>query len=290
MHEYLRAVGVSKVQHKRDLQRLLDMVMGIPDSEFASDCGGTVYAEKCRDFVSNAGITVRGEVDEHGMFSYEYYFPHYTGHQISLTDDVSVEKISEREEYDGMCDVVNLGVSLIFHMNHLMDYADMNPKSRQISSVSVRLSALSISGKVILPVVRNDSERLKRLRENESRNGMIAAARQGDQDALENLTLEDIDMYTSISKRIKSEDVLTIVESYFMPYGIACDQYSVMGDILSVEEVYNQLTGEKLYQIQIECNDVLIDLCMNAEDLLGEPAVGRRFRGNIWLQGHLDYV
>ena len=56
----------------------------------------------------------------------EYYFPHYTGHQISLTDDVSVEKISEREEYDGMCDVVNLGVSLIFHMNHLMDYADMN--------------------------------------------------------------------------------------------------------------------------------------------------------------------
>ena len=290
MHDYLRAVGFSKVQHKRDLQRLLDMVMGSPDSEFTSDCGGTVYAEKCRDFVSNAGITVRGEVDEHGMFSYEYYFPHYTGHQISLTDDVSVEKISEREEYDGMCDVVNLGVSLIFHMNHLMDYADMNPKSRQISSVSVRLSALSISGKVILPVVRNDSERLKRLRENESRNGMIAAARQGDQDALENLTLEDIDMYTSISKRIKSEDVLTIVESYFMPYGIACDQYSVMGDILSVEEVYNQLTGEKLYQIQIECNDVLIDLCMNAEDLLGEPAVGRRFRGNIWLQGHLDYV
>jgi len=95
MHDYLRAVGFSKVQHKRDLQRLLDMVMGSPDSEFASDCGGTVYAEKCRDFVSNAGITVRGEVDEHGMFSYEYYFPHYTGHQISLTDDVSVEKVHD---------------------------------------------------------------------------------------------------------------------------------------------------------------------------------------------------
>ena len=27
MHDYLRAVGFSKVQHKRDLQRLLDMVM-----------------------------------------------------------------------------------------------------------------------------------------------------------------------------------------------------------------------------------------------------------------------
>ena len=27
MHDYLRAVGFSKVQHKRDLPRLLDMVM-----------------------------------------------------------------------------------------------------------------------------------------------------------------------------------------------------------------------------------------------------------------------
>ena len=46
MHDYLRAVGFSKVQHKRDLQRLLDMVMGSPDSEFASSCGGGLpYAE-----------------------------------------------------------------------------------------------------------------------------------------------------------------------------------------------------------------------------------------------------
>ena len=29
------------------------------------------------------------------MFCYEYYFPHYTGHQISLTDDVSVEKVHD---------------------------------------------------------------------------------------------------------------------------------------------------------------------------------------------------
>ena len=59
MHDYLRAVGFSKVQHKRDLQRLLDMVMGSPDSEFASDCGGTVYAEKCRDFVQASRCVVK---------------------------------------------------------------------------------------------------------------------------------------------------------------------------------------------------------------------------------------
>ncbi len=289
MHDYLRAVGFSKIQHKRELQRLLDMVMGCPDSEFVTEHGeGLPYGEKSRDFIANAGITVRGEVDERGLFAYEYYFPHYTGRHVSLTDDVGLEKLSEREEYDGICDVVNLGVSLIFHLNHLVDYAFYREKDRKLPHVSIRLSALSISGTVLLPVARTESQRIQRRRENDARNGMIAAARQGDQEAIENLTIEDIDLYTSITKRVKTEDVLTIVESYFMPYGIACDQYSVMGDILEVEEVYNQLTGEKLYQMLIICNEMLIDLCMNAEDLLGEPAEGRRFRGNIWLQGHIE--
>lgn len=289
MHDYLRAVGFSKIQHKRELQRLLDMVMGCPDREFVTKHGtGLPYGEKSKDFIADAGITVRGEIDDRGLFIYEYYFPHYTGHHVSMTENVGLEKLAEREEYDGVCDVVTLGVSLIFHMNHLVDYADRREGDRKLMHASVRLSALSISGTVLLPVARTESQRMQRRRENDARNGMIAAARQGDQEALENLTIEDIDLYTSISKRVKTEDVLTIVESYFMPYGIACDQYSVMGDILEVEEVYNQLTGEKLYQMLIICNEVIIDLCMNAEDLLGEPAEGRRFRGNIWLQGHVE--
>lgn len=291
MHDYLRAVGFSKIQNKRELQRLLDMVMGCPDREFAVDNDAVFpYGEKSRDFIENAGITVRGDIDERGMFMYEYYFPHYTGGHVSMTEDISIEKLAEREEYDGVCDVVNLGVSLIFHMNHLVDYADRRGVEKKILNASVKLSALSISGMVILPVARSESQRMQHRKENEVRNGMIAAARQGDQEALENLTIEDIDLYTVISKRVKTEDVLTIVDSYFMPYGIACDQYSVMGDILEVRETYNQLTGEKLYQMLVMCNEMLIDLCMNAEDLLGEPAEGRRFKGNIWLQGHVDLM
>jgi hypothetical protein len=291
MHDYLRAVGFSQIRHKRELQRLLDMVMGCPDRDFASDNGsGLRYAEKSKDFTSQAGITVRGELDNRGMFAYEYYFPHYTGRQVSLTEDVSLEKLAEREEYDGVCDNVNLGVSLIFHMNHLVDDQGQFEKIRKIRHASVRLSALSVSGTVLLPVAKTESQRLQRRKENDVRNGMIAAARQGDQEALENLTMEDIDLYTSISKRVKKEDVLTIVESYFMPYGIACDQYSVMGEIMDVQETYNQLTGEKLYQMLLVCNEMLIDMCINSEDLLGEPAAGRRFRGNIWLQGQLDVL
>ena len=126
--------------------------------------------------------------------------------------------------------------------------------------------------------------------ENMNRDRMIAAARDGDQDAIESLTLEDIDMYAAISRRSKKEDVLTIVESYFMPYGIACDQYSIMGNILNVQLVQNSLTEEFIYILTLECNELTFDICINKLDLLGEPLPGRRFRGTVWIQGMVDFM
>ena len=55
-----------------------------------------------------------------------------------------------------------------------------------------------------------------------------------DQSAIETLTLDDIDMYSQVSKRLANEDIFSIVDTYFMPYGIECDLYSIMGEILAV--------------------------------------------------------
>ena len=49
-----------------------------------------------------------------------------------------------------------------------------------------------------------------------NRNQLIAAARQGDESAIESLTLEDMDTYTSISKKILTEDVFSLVDTYFI--------------------------------------------------------------------------
>ena len=48
---------------------------------------------------------------------------------------------------------------------------------------------------------------------------------------------------------------------------------------------YYSITGEKMYAMEIECNDLHFRVTINEKDLLGEPAVGRRFKGNIWMQG-----
>ena len=122
-----------------------------------------------------------------------------------------------------------------------------------------------------------------------NRNQLIAAARQGDEEAIESLTLEDMDTYTSISRKILKEDVFSLVDTYFMPYGVECDQYSILGEILEYTKTANKLTGEEIYLMKLNCNDLQFDVCINAVDLYGEPQAGRRFKGIIWMQGYINY-
>ena len=74
-----------------------------------------------------------------------------------------------------------------------------------------------------------------------------------------------------------------------MPYGIESDQYSILGEILDYQVIENRLTQEKLYVLNINCNDLVFDVCINSKDLMGEPAIGRRFKGIIWMQGTIHY-
>ena len=39
----------------------------------------------------------------------------------------------------------------------------------------------------------------------------------------------------------------------------------------------------------VAVNDLNFQVCINKKDLMGEPAVGRRFKGSIWLQGYINY-
>ena len=74
-----------------------------------------------------------------------------------------------------------------------------------------------------------------------------------------------------------------------MPSGIECDQYSVIGNILSVDRRINRITGEEIFLLGLECNDLLFTAAINAADLLGEPVPGRRFKGQVWRQGNVCF-
>lgn len=291
MHKYLRAVGFSSLKGRKMLQRLLaDTVVNADRQDVVIDQDDVFLGEFCKDFAQNMGVAVCGEFDENHKFIYEYYYPYLNGEGITSYEDVSVERHADKESYAGVCDDIKVGISLIFYLKNRIPYiraqaADMLP----VRGTTLTLSALSVAGTILYPI-QKDQEQIERVkRDSATRSTLMAAARKGDEDAIETLTLEDMDMYTTISKRIQKEDVFTLVDTYFMPYGVECDQYSVLGEIQNIRMTTNVMTGEKIYILTICSNELTFDVSINIIDLFGEPQVGRRFKGVIWLQGKVNF-
>ena len=141
----------------------------------------------------------------------------------------------------------------------------------------------------MMPIAKTEEEKEVAKKKTNYRNKLINNARRGDETAIESLTLDDMDLYTTLSKKIRKQDVYSLVDTYFMPYGVECDQYSVLGEIVEARKVENFLTKETVHIMKVNCNDLEFDVCINEKDLLGEPAVGRRFKGNIWMQGYINF-
>ena len=290
MHDYLRAVGFGKLANRKSLQQLLSLVMADPTTEYyAGDKDSPLYWEKSKDFLPGAGITVRGDSDENGMLAYEYFFPHYHGSHVSYTGPIDLEKEFEREEYNGVCEPEDIGIMMVFHMNRLKDYAARVRDFGYLEEASIRLSALSIRGSILLPLARKQTAGKGKEAQAAAMGQRKEESHQGSPEALAEMAMQELFLFNMISNRLMDgEDVLSIVETSFMPFGTASNQYMVLGDILDCKEQYNQLSGEKVWQLTVLCNGKLVDICINAEDLEGAPKLGRRFRGTIWLQGQLS--
>lgn len=291
MHEYLRAVGFSNVKNKEELRNLLTIVEESYQSEKTSgNVNGIDFSERKKEFAPHMGIILRGEYDSQGNYRKSYYVPYFRGNQERYYDTISVERHSEKESYAGVFDDLSLGIPIIFYVTNVTDY--LNERRLNLLSsctVTLKLSGLSTKGKILLPVFTEDVTEEENKKALVHRSQLIQAAREGDEEAIENLTLEDMDMYSMISKRIYEEDLYSIVATYFMPHGVECDHYNVMGEILKCDLVENSLTKEKIYILLLECRDLKFELCINQKDLLGEPKVGRRFKGVAWLQGEVIF-
>lgn len=290
MHKFLRSIGFSDMK-KDELEEIFDQILQYPTVHKAAiDSEGNEFVEITKEFGDFFGITLRGIYRENETFEVEYYYPYFFGKNISTMEQVDVEKHAEKESYAGICDEVRLGVTLIFYLQNVADYLALKNKSgyRNLSD-GVVLGALSTEGKILLPINKTEKQTRSSKQENKDRSYLIAAAREGDEDAIENLTLEDMDTYSLLSRRITHEDILSIVDSCFMPYGIESDQYSVIGEIMDCALLQNEVTGENIYALDLLCNDMPFGVCINQKDLIGEPQVGRRFKGTVWMQGSVKY-
>ena len=291
MEDYIKTIGFKNINSRKDVHQLIKSIIHSPDRKkyFQLNTNEAIYCYE-KDFGNKIGMTVLEIVDNNGTHILDSYFPYVYGMNCLYNDNIEVERITGKENYAGICDENNLGIPLIFHINNPIDYLNIvyHPMKGKINCIN--LSGISTKGIIILPIKENEQERIKERQGNEWRSQMIEAARAGSQEALERLTLDDMDTYNMVTSRSRKEDIFTIVTSYFMPYSVECDKYSVLGTITDSRIISNKVTGESMYYISMECNSIEIDFVISRENLLGEPAVGRRFKGNIWLQGEVESI
>lgn len=292
MHQYLKAIGFGDIRSKRELYRILTQTEeDYTNHQLILDDEETDYCEFQKEYGAGIGITVFGNMDIDSTFRKQYYYPYFLGTGITSYSDVAIERRSDREAYIGICEDSRLAINLIFHVQNTMEYL----KELQISKAdgvrysSVTLSALANEGMILLPVKKNEMQQEKQKQEVTNRMRLVNAAKAGDPIAIESLTLDDIDTYSKVSRRLITEDIFSIVETSIMPYGIECDKYSILGTIMELTMIENEETEEELYIMNLEVNDLRFDLCVPVSRVVGEPAIGRRFKGNVWMQGRINF-
>lgn len=291
MHEYLRAIGFGHIKSRKDLYKVLDVTV----DEFTSH--ELVYMEEETDFCeyekeygAGIGISLCGYMDINECFRKQYYFPFFLGTGITSYADVIVEKRMDREAYLGVCEDTKIGISLIFHLQNTVEYLkECQLSGNHVKYNSVTLSGLCNAGTVLLPVKKDKLQVKKQKEEVNNRMMLLNAARTGDPVAIESLTLDDIDTYSKVSRRLVTEDLFSIVDTYIMPYGIECDRYGILGEIQALDTIVNEYTNEAVYIMRLDVNELSFDVCVPVNNVVGEPAVGRRFKANIWLQGRINF-
>ena len=231
-----------------------------------------------------------GLYKKHYFYNLNYivhYYPYFNTGEISTEAVCTVERHTPTETYSGIIDEYNIALSLIFFISNPLDYRLRADAGMTTQFRGTSLTAFANEATILLPVVQNEElpEDLEAELEQER---LMAAARNGDESAIETLTASDIDMYQEISERIESEDLYSLVDQSFMPCGVECDQYSVIGVITELADTVNEFTGEALWLIRISGNDVEFWMCMRKEDLLGEPMKGRRIKCRLWMTGRVN--
>ena len=291
MHKYLSAIGFKHIESRNSLNKLIEFT----ETSFQYEKTVKVkdqleMSERIKHFTKDMGLVVIGAYDKNDNYEREHYIPFFLGKGEKKFDELAIERHIARNSYAGACEYPGIGITIIYYLQNAVEYlSELKFQQFNSDTVSLTLSGLACEGKILLPIIKEEQSFIEKEENLRKHSKLLKEARSGDESAIESLTVQEMDTYSMISRRIETEDVLSIVSTYFMPCGLECDQYSILGEILKVEKRENSLTKEKIYVLTVECNNLEFDVCINEEDLIGEPEIGRRLKASIWLQGRLNF-
>ena len=248
MHKYLNAIGFGSYSKKDFDAWLYDVALADPDI--------TVEAT---DLDDNPIVEMRKEVSPGmGICMRGYYLP------------------------DGK-----------FVLDSFFPYREPLLKTDQKQNADVffggtSLMGLAESGTILLPAAKTPEfvERAENARKKKGE--LMLAARNGDERAYEDLSMDEMNLYSLITSRLATESIYEIIDTSFMPVGVETDKYAVVGAIEDAHKFLNRVTMQTVWVLTINTESMKFEVTVNEKDLMGIPKKGRRFKGEIWLQGKVN--
>ena len=279
MHKYLRAVGFSEFVKKSQVDEFFDK--NLKDENLISTYM-TADMRVCGQYnivvCNGAGVSVIGEQEKNSLTEIDFYYPYLKGYDYTLIQECTIEKHSDKESYAGIIDDYRMGIALIFYLTNGNVYNSLLKKYKftDIKIDRIFLSALSVEGRIILPVMNKGvarNEFADKLKLNNNFDDGLADI--DDFDDFEDLNdmenkpiserlIDGLDRFSdgldskeisiwlgiklphNISSaqemRLKNEDLYSIVETSLVPHGIECDKYQIVAEILSVTKKVNLYT------------------------------------------------
>ena len=286
MNDFYDAVGFSNIKNRKQLDAILDSVINEYDVKYNRKSNDeNIKQERIKYFGDNIGVRVCGEVYEDGEFRGEYAYPFIKGSVLSINRDADIEIKKDTGAMVGISEDSRIGATLIYQFQEAYDETLKRVVDKNsFSNARIYLTGLSNAGMIILPIA-NKGEVENNILKNKQRVELREEAIEGDEEALRSLALADYDTINMVGRRIQNEDVLSIFSTTFLTFGIESDHYMVIGEIEEFEFINNTLTEEEICIMKVLCNGMQMTIGINRSDLIGEPQIGRRFKGLIWLQG-----
>lgn len=287
MDIFLRSIGLSNLDPS-DVQDLIELTKD--DSDKRRLIGTTkhkVHAEYYKSIGTGLGLTLSGTLDSEGEFTYANLLPS----MHSLTR-IPVKTLRIKKIYD--TPVVSYtnpyGNEISFVLQNAVDYKYNSYKiARQYQNPdivkTVRLGGLSLWGTILLPINRENED----APEDFFCKNIVIKNKDIDDFRKSIMTMYQKDSQNLIRERLKEDDLLSVVDSYFLPMeDDYVYSYDVLGRIISVDTIINQHSGEDVYNLTINAAGFVLNIYINKYDVLGFPMVGMRFMGNCKLQGHVS--
>ena len=293
MHKYLRAVGFSDPMNALDRLNLIDDIK----SKFSSrsqaawpESESEMLTEYRMELAGGCGLFMAGAFDEENDFLSSEVEPYLIPESVTTMEEVFVEERIDNRSFAGVCDDMRIGTTLIFRLLNSVEYLRfIRYEELPYPGTCVCLSALSVEGTVVLPLKKTPYESQLLNSRAARRKKLLEQARDGDEQAMQTITMEDMDTYSDLLSKIDETDILTLVDSFFMPTGAECEVYYIMGEILSCRRVRNPYTLDRIHVLTVRTSGIEFPIAINEKDLYGNPEPGRRFKGVIWLQGIIQF-